>query len=216
MIPKLVSVISNRLPVNLPQLLEEWRSLIVTVLELWHFVKSGSTRRVLSFWSGNCHSRDWFVRLPKISRLIFVSRVMLCWLFKRLPRLTLWVYLRILTSAPSMPSVWPSCPRTFNLLVESGVNVHKLAFSSFFCNVVVAALLITIVIVWSRFNSGPRIGVGFCWVWWRLWDDCVGWWWWWWWCYREEVELYIFGVLLLCCWFLAFWDVILILCGTFI
>lgn len=51
----------------------EWRSHIVTVLELSLFVKSVDTRSQRNCSSVNCHSSVSFVRLPRISRLISVS-----------------------------------------------------------------------------------------------------------------------------------------------
>ena len=102
------------------------KKLTDTALVLLLFVKSVSTRRVLSSWSGSFPSRGLFVKLPRTSRLICVSRVMLCWLFKRLLRPTWLVCLRTPIFVPFMPSVWPLCPRTFSLLGVLGASVLKL------------------------------------------------------------------------------------------
>ncbi|CAN6708929.1 unnamed protein product [Malus baccata var. baccata] len=56
-----------------------------------------------------CHSRGLFVKLPRSSRLICVSRATRHWHCRRLLRPTLWVCLRTPTYAPSMPSGLPSC-----------------------------------------------------------------------------------------------------------
>lgn len=120
-------------------------------------VKFVSTRRVLSFWSGSFLSRGLFVKLLRISRyvfflwllcfcfdlemmlwyaelrfyvvcrLIFVSRAMLCLLSRRLLKLTLLVCLRTPTCVPFMPSVSPSCPRTFSLPVGLEASALKRA-----------------------------------------------------------------------------------------
>ena len=58
-------------------------------------------------------------------RPIFVSRDLQFLLFRRLLRHTSSVFSRIPTCVLSMPSVLPSCPRIFSLLVVSVENVHK-------------------------------------------------------------------------------------------
>ena len=59
-------------------------SLIVTVLELSPFVRSVVTKRALNYYSASFPSSVWYVRLPRILRVIYVSRVLPCWRCKRL------------------------------------------------------------------------------------------------------------------------------------
>ena len=117
---------------SLPQLLEVWRSPIVTGLaqllsgrsggERYQFVafymrlilSTPGTRSPLSCSSGSCPSRGSFVRLPRISRLTWGSKALLWWLCRRPARPTWWVSSRTPTCAPSTPRGWPSCPRTFS------------------------------------------------------------------------------------------------------
>ena len=66
--------------------LRELRSLIITIQELWLFVKSGDIRNPLNCWSGNCLSRGWWDKSPKISGLTFVFSPAPTWLFRKPPR----------------------------------------------------------------------------------------------------------------------------------
>ncbi|XP_013599058.1 uncharacterized protein LOC111213075 isoform X2 [Brassica napus] len=88
-------------------------------------LRSVSTRRVPSCSSGSSLSRGLFVRSPRISRLICVSRAMLFLHSRRLQKRILWVSLRTLTSAPFMPNVSPLCLKTFNSPAGSEENVLK-------------------------------------------------------------------------------------------
>ena len=116
-------------------------------------VKSGSTKRALSFWSASYLSSDLFVKLLKTSRynnffydcfycmnlylafdsygfvvfgrLIWGSRAMLSLHSRRLLRLISWVCLRTPTCVLFMPRESPSCLRTSSLLGVSVVNVLK-------------------------------------------------------------------------------------------
>ena len=96
--------------------------------EQWLCVRSGSTRSPQSCWSGSCLSRGWSVRLLRTSRLTWGSSPVLYWLSRRQLRLTWSVCLRTPTWQPSMPREWPSCLRTFSLLVASEARELK------FCN----------------------------------------------------------------------------------
>ena len=108
----------TRLPVNLPQLLVESRSLTVIVPEPSLFVKSASTKSLLISWSVRHHSSVLSVKSLRISSLIFVSNLLLSWPFKKLLRLTWSVFSRIPTCVPFTPSVLLSCPRIFNSPAE--------------------------------------------------------------------------------------------------
>ncbi|ORD93235.1 hypothetical protein ECANGB1_2737 [Enterospora canceri] len=114
-------LVSPRLPPEVS------RSPTVTGRALWLSVKSAVTRRALSCSSGSCPSNVWCARLLRISRLISVSSPLLSWLCRRLPRLTLSVYLRTQTSALSTPSASLSCQRTSSLPAASEASVPKQA-----------------------------------------------------------------------------------------
>lgn len=117
-----------RLPGNLPQQLVEWRSLIVTALELLPFVKLGSTKKAQSFWSANYHSNALFVKLRRILRRIWGFRAMQFLHFKRLQKHILWVCLRTPICVQFMPRGLPSCPRIFSLpdVLEENVLNYSL------------------------------------------------------------------------------------------
>ncbi len=74
-------------------------------------------------------SRDLCAKSPRTLRLIFASKDLLSSLFRSLLRLTLLVFSKTPTLLPSMPSVSPSCPRTFNMLAESEERDLKYLFS---------------------------------------------------------------------------------------
>ena len=82
---------------------EASRSLTGTGQELSLFVRSDVTRRAPSSSSENSPSSVWFVRSPRTSRPICVSRALPSWLSRRLPKLTWLVSSRTLTCAPSTP-----------------------------------------------------------------------------------------------------------------
>ena len=69
------------------------------------FVRSDVTRNPLSSSSASCHSSVLFVRLPRITKLIFVSRDQRSWHYKNLPRRTSSVSSRTPTWLPSTRSV---------------------------------------------------------------------------------------------------------------
>ena len=122
-----------RLLVRVPQPLAVSRSLTVIGLVLLPSVRSVVTRNRLSSSFASSLSRDWSVKLLKISRLISDSRVLL-WLLSRRPvKPTSLVCLRIPTCVPSTPRGSPSCPRTSSWLVVSVEREHKLfTFSIYF------------------------------------------------------------------------------------
>ena len=115
----------NRLHVNLPPPLEVSRSLTDTDPVPSLFVRSADTKNPRSSSSESSRSSALSVRSPKNSREIFDSRDLLSWLFRKRLRLTLLDSLRTPTFAPSMPSVSPSCPRTFSWPVVSVASAHK-------------------------------------------------------------------------------------------
>ena len=108
------------------QPLVELRNLIVIDQELSLFVRSVVTRNPLNCWSASCPSSDLFVRSHKISKPTCVSKAALWWHCRRLVKLTWLVFSKIPTCAQSMPSVSPSCQRTFNWPDAFVVNVLKL------------------------------------------------------------------------------------------
>lgn len=102
-----------------------WRSLTDTGPELLPSVKSGDTRRAQNFSSGNSPSSAWSVRLPRILRPTWDSRVQPLGPYKRPVKLTWSVCLRTQICAPFMPNESQSCLRTFNWLDESGAREHR-------------------------------------------------------------------------------------------
>merc|ERR1712156_58191 len=115
-----------RLPVNLLHLLEVSRSHTGTGLEPSLSVKSEDTRSLLSFSSANSHFNVLFVKLLKTSKQILGFKVQLLVLCKRPVRHIWLVCLRTLICVQSMPSVSPSCQRTFNWQDVSEENEPKL------------------------------------------------------------------------------------------
>ena len=107
------------------QLLVESRSHIVTDLVLLPFVKSEDTRNLLNCSSENCHSRDWFVKSLRTSKLTCDSSLLLSQLFKKPLKLTWLVFSRTPTCVPSMPRGSPLCQRTSNWHEESEESVLK-------------------------------------------------------------------------------------------
>lgn len=95
----LVSSLLQRQLVNPLRLPVVSRSLIVSDLEQLRLERSGSIRSQLSFWFANCHSRDLFVKSPKISRRTWDFSRQLWWLFKKLQKRILLASLRTLTCA---------------------------------------------------------------------------------------------------------------------
>jgi len=90
---------------SLVSLLYGYFSLTVIALELSLSGRSVGTKSRLIFSFASCLSSDWSVRLLRISRVISASRVQLSLLFRKLPKPTSLVSLRIPTCAPSTPSV---------------------------------------------------------------------------------------------------------------
>ena len=112
-------------PERAHQLLVESRNHIVTDLVLLPFVRSEDTRNPLNCSSENCHSKDWFVKSPKISRLTCDSSLLLSQLCKKPQKLTWSVFSKTPISAPSTQRGSPSCQRTSNWHEESEENVLK-------------------------------------------------------------------------------------------
>lgn len=95
------------------------------------FVRFVVTRNQQSYLSANCHSSVSSVRLPRISRLICVSRVRPSAPCRRLRKLTLSASSKTQTCAPFTPSVSPSCPKTFSwpgVFVESVLKSKKSSY----------------------------------------------------------------------------------------
>ncbi len=118
-----------RLPERVHRLLVVSRSLTDIAPELWLFVRSGAIKRALSSSFANFHSSALSVRLPRISRPTSDSRDLLSLPFRRLPKLTWLVCLRIQTCVPSMPRGSPLCLRMFNWHDASVGNGHNDHFS---------------------------------------------------------------------------------------
>ncbi|KAL5705743.1 Histone cluster 1 [Ranunculus cassubicifolius] len=77
----------------------------------------------------NCHSNVLFVRLLKISRRIYASRVMLFLHFRKLQKLILLACLKIPISVQFMQRELPLCLRMSSLqsaFVEKELNLHRL------------------------------------------------------------------------------------------
>ena len=96
---------------------QAWKSPTDSDPALLLSVKLGNTRSQLNYWSGNSLSRDSLGKLPVSIRLNCASKAALCWLFRRLPRLTWFPSSRTQTFAPFTPeesplwvvtSSWPS------------------------------------------------------------------------------------------------------------
>jgi hypothetical protein len=100
-----VSNLPRRLPGSRHLPLVESRSPTVTVLEPLHSVRSVGTRSRRTSSSESSPSSVWFVRLPKISRVIFDSKGLPSWPSRRQPRLIWSDSSRTLTCVLSTPSV---------------------------------------------------------------------------------------------------------------
>ena len=90
---------------------EVWKSHTGLGQELWHWERSGSTRRARSFWSESSLSRGWWERSLRTSRPTSDSRAAPSRLYKKLPRLTWSGSSRTPICAPFTPRESPSCPR---------------------------------------------------------------------------------------------------------
>ena len=114
-----------RLPERAPQPLEEWRSLIVTDLELLLSERSEDTRNPPNCWSESSRSRDWSVRSHRTSRPTCDSKAQPLPLSKKPRKLTSSVFSKTPTCAPSTQRGSPSCQKTSNWHEESVENVLK-------------------------------------------------------------------------------------------
>merc|ERR1711935_484512 len=89
----------------------------------------GATKSPLTFLSASFLSSVLCVRLPKISRVTFDSKVRLFLPFKKLQKPTWWDCLKTPIFVPFTPSVLPSCPRISSWHVvfeEKGPRVGSL------------------------------------------------------------------------------------------
>ena len=103
----------------------ESRNLIVTDLVPLLFVKSEDTRNPRNCSSESCHSSDWSVKSPKISRLTCDSSLPLSPLCKKPQKLTWSASSKTPISAPSTQRGSPSCQRTSNWHEESEESVLR-------------------------------------------------------------------------------------------
>merc|ERR1712071_365108 len=102
-------------PVRVPRLPEVSRSPIVTDPVPLPCVKFVVTRNLPNCRSASYPSNVWFVKSPRISRLICVSRVPPSVPCKKPLKPTWSVSLKTRTCAPFTPNVPPSCRKTSNL-----------------------------------------------------------------------------------------------------
>jgi hypothetical protein len=80
------------------------------------FERSRDTKSQLTFWFSRRHSKIWYERLLKISRMTFVSKALLYLPSRRLPKRTSLDCLRTQTCVPFTPSTSQSWRRTCSLL----------------------------------------------------------------------------------------------------
>merc|ERR1711997_1192 len=92
--------------------------------------KLGVIRRAQSCSSESCHFNDWFVKLPKISRRIYVSRVQPSELCRKRLKPTWLDCLKTRTFALSMQNVLQLCRKTFNWPEELEGSVPKIGQNS--------------------------------------------------------------------------------------
>jgi len=121
----LVSNLPQRLHESLHPPRVESRSRIAIALVLWPFERFVVIKSQQIFWFESFPFSVWSVKLLRISRAIFVSKVLPCWPFRKQQRPILWVFLKIQTCVPFTPSVWQSCPRIFSLRVVSAESALK-------------------------------------------------------------------------------------------